>query len=80
MVTALKSTNTKPERVEIKDLRHNKKVVLSYSCHSPNTKDDLALWWLQAKGIEIEAQTWCEIKDIQQYTILLSNNFSIQIK
>lgn len=79
-VTAIKATDTKPERVQIEDLRHNKKVVLSYSCHSPNTKDDLAVWFLASKGIEIETQTWCEKNSISIYTILLSTNFKNQIK
>lgn len=53
-VSCVPATNTRPTRVKIKDLRHEKQIVLSYGFEHSNM-EDLALDYLEKKGINISA-------------------------
>jgi hypothetical protein len=53
-VSCVPATNTRPTRVKIKDLRHEKSIILSYTAHDQNM-EDLALDYLNKKGIKISA-------------------------
>ena len=70
-VTFLQATDTKPSRQKLTDLRYNKTVILGAS---QNAAD-----YLKEKGISIKAQTWSEKNGRQEYTILLTDNFSDEI-
>lgn len=48
------ATNTRPTRVKIKDLRHEKSIILSYTEHD-QSMEDLAIDYLEKKGINITA-------------------------
>lgn len=76
-VTFTPASNTKPNRVKIHDMRHNKTILVSYVAETPDNDTDLAKYTLSNLGIPVIAQVWDE-KD--KYTILLSDNFTTQIK
>jgi hypothetical protein len=76
-VTFTQATDHKPNRVKIYDMRHNKTILVSYGAETPDNDTDLAKYTLNSLGINIIAQCWDE-KD--KYTILLTDNFTTQIK
>lgn len=53
-VSCVPATNTRPTRVKIKDLRHEKSIILSYTEHY-QSMEDLAIDYLEKKGINISA-------------------------
>lgn len=77
----VQSTNHLPDRIRITDLRFNKTIIISYG---PNTEDQQtarAIEFLNSLGINIAAHTWAENSQSQHlYAILLTDNFTIQIK
>ncbi len=79
-VTTLPATDTKPTRVKIEDIRYNKSVIISYSAQSPNTEQELIIWYLKNLGIDIISQAWAENKQGQSlYTIYLTKNFTSKL-
>ncbi len=82
-IETIGATDTAPARVKITDLRFAKSVKISHS-NAPgagNPNKDTAENFLNSKGIEVTAQAWSEDKDSRhQFTILLSEDFSNQIK
>ena len=82
-IETIPATNTNPARVKITDLRFAKTIKISHSnppgVGNPNKYN--AENYLNSKGIEVMAQAWSEDKDGRhQYTILLTDNFTNQIK
>jgi len=79
-VDTLNSTDKKPNRVKITDLRYSKSVILNYGAVH-NSLADLLISFFESKGIDIEAQTWAEDKNgVHLYGIYLTEDFTNQIK
>jgi maltose-binding protein MalE len=73
-ITFLSPTNSRGARVKIEDLRHNKKVIISYDYEFNNIKD-IALKFLEEKGIKINFSL-----ETKKSYILLTDDFKTQIK
>ena len=68
-VSYVPATNTRPSRVKIKDLRHNKSKIVSYDS-SDSDMEMTARKYLLSKGIECEAMGM-----MKDSFLLLSENF-----
>ena len=79
-VQYLPSTDTKPARIKITDLRFNKSVLVNYSAQSASNGQDRAIEYLKGLKIPVIAQTWHEKDGQHQFTILLSDNFNNSLK
>lgn len=53
-VSCVPATNTRPTRVKLQDLRHEKQIILSYGVDE-KTMEELAINYLENKGIIISA-------------------------
>lgn len=80
-VAYLGSTDTKPARIKITDLRYDKSIIVHYTAKGAKNGEDRAIEYLQSIGINIAAKAWAEIKgQIHNYDILLTDNFSTDLK
>lgn len=75
-VTTIQATDTKPIRVKIQDLRHNKTIKIGYTQDSPSEESDFIEWYLKKLNINVIYKAWHEANGQQQYTIYLTDNFT----
>lgn len=73
-ISFISPTDTKGARVKIKDLRHDKTKIISYSYNFISCKDDAEVY---LKSLEIPCLYCCET---EKGYIILSDNFNIMIK
>lgn len=79
-VETIPATDSKPVRIKVKDLRYDKRVILSYGANH-NEIEDVLNDFFNSKQIEITGKCWHEHKgQIHTYSIYLTTNYTNQIK